>query len=227
MADLPSAGLTIPLALLQTGLGNELGLKQHNTLLNTLWWCFNPSSAQPDLTGRGVGAAPMASQLRGRGQGGGKATQHPSPPGITVTLPAPSSPHLTVSPWLLVPSVPSPQGGAGVQLGLSVSLLAEQISYRFFNPLPLCRVGCIVAPFAFQVNFALNVQILSVSVSTVALTLKCPTQSLTGSAGSLVGHCLGAGAVLGQWWPHVLCVLGPGSVLGHLGVSPWPGLPAG
>lgn len=46
MADLPGAGLTIPLAQLQMGLGNELGLKQHNTLLNTFWWCFNPSSAK-------------------------------------------------------------------------------------------------------------------------------------------------------------------------------------
>jgi len=80
VADLPSAGLTIPLALLQTGLGNELGLKQHNTLLNTLWWCFNPSSAQPDLTGRGVGAAPMASQLQGRGQGGVKPLSIHHPP---------------------------------------------------------------------------------------------------------------------------------------------------
>lgn len=42
---LAGAGLTIPLALLQRRLGNELGLKQHDTFLNAA------DEEEPDLTG--------------------------------------------------------------------------------------------------------------------------------------------------------------------------------
>lgn len=42
---LAGAGLTIPLALLQRRLGNDLGLKQHNTFLNAVY------EEEPDLTG--------------------------------------------------------------------------------------------------------------------------------------------------------------------------------
>ena len=51
VAGLAGAGLTIPLALLQTRLGNDLGLKKHNMFLNTLCLFLNYSPAQPNLTG--------------------------------------------------------------------------------------------------------------------------------------------------------------------------------
>lgn len=59
---LAGAGLTIPLALLQRRLGNDLGLKQHNTFLNAVYE-EEPGTARPhrrlNYQGPGTGATSL------------------------------------------------------------------------------------------------------------------------------------------------------------------------